>query len=79
MAHLTYRIVQHDGGWSYRADGVFSEPFVSHEAAIRAARKAAEEQRAPGETHEIQYQDREGAWHVEHSDGHDRPVTSVEP
>jgi hypothetical protein len=24
---ITYEIVQHDGGWAYKVNGVFSEPF----------------------------------------------------
>ena len=39
MAKLTYEIVKHDGGWAYRANGTYSEPFPTHDA----ARKAAEE------------------------------------
>ena len=27
MSHVTYKIVEHDGGWAYTVDGVFSEPF----------------------------------------------------
>ena len=50
MAHLTYHIVEHDGGWAYKADGVFSETFPTHDAARAAALRAAGEQRAPGDT-----------------------------
>ncbi|MGB6936062.1 MAG: DUF2188 domain-containing protein, partial [Xanthobacteraceae bacterium] len=27
MPNVTYEIVQHDGGWAYKVDGVFSESF----------------------------------------------------
>ena len=27
MAQVTYEIVEHDGGWAYKVDGVFSEPL----------------------------------------------------
>ena len=27
MSKITYEIVEHDGGWAYRVDGVYSEPF----------------------------------------------------
>ena len=37
MTHVTYRIVQHDGGWAYKVGDVFSETFPSHEAALGAA------------------------------------------
>lgn len=78
MAHITYHVVEHDGGWAYRADGVYSETFPTRAAALKTAKRVAGEQRAPGETHEIQYQDETGAWHVEHADGHDRPITDVD-
>ena len=41
MSHITYKIVEHDGGWAYTVDGVFSEPFRSHAAALAAASAAA--------------------------------------
>lgn len=31
MTKITYEIVEHDGGWAYRVDGVFSESFPSHD------------------------------------------------
>ena len=37
MASITYRIVQHDGGWAYSVGDVFSETFGSHNEAQRAA------------------------------------------
>ena len=27
MSHIIYEIVEHDGGWAYRVDGVVSETF----------------------------------------------------
>ncbi len=27
MSHVTYTIVEHDGGWAYKAGDVFSETF----------------------------------------------------
>jgi hypothetical protein len=55
MTKITYEIVEHDGGWAYRVDGVFSEPFPSHDLARRAAERAAREQIVPGETTPISY------------------------
>ena len=43
MSHVTYKVVQHDGGWAYTVDGVFSEPFPNHAAALAAARRVAAE------------------------------------
>ena len=43
MAEVTYEIVEHDGGWAYTFDGVFSETYPSHPAALKAAQAAAAE------------------------------------
>jgi Uncharacterized protein conserved in bacteria (DUF2188) len=77
MSKISYEIVEHDGGWAYKADGVFSEPFPSHDAACTAAERAVREQRVPGETTAISYEDKEGKWHDEVSPGNDRPETSA--
>jgi hypothetical protein len=77
MSHVTYEIVQHDGGWAYKVEGVFSEPFATHAQALAAARAAAEEQRVPGYTEVIEYEDEKGKWHVETASGSDRPDTDV--
>ncbi|MGE6741670.1 DUF2188 domain-containing protein [Allorhizobium pseudoryzae] len=77
MTKVTYKIVQHDGGWAYRVDDVFSETFPTHDDALAAARIAAAEQQVGGEPEEISWQDSTGKWHVEHSDGGDRPEAEV--
>jgi hypothetical protein len=77
MSQEIYEVVEHDGGWAYKADGVFSEAFPTREAAHQAAERVAREQRAPGEDAEIEYQDADGKWRSEHSRGDDRPSTSV--
>ena len=78
MTKITYEIVEHDGGWAYRADGVFSETFPSHDLARKAAERAAKEQVVPGETTGIQYEDKDGRWHDEVARCNDRPETDVE-
>jgi hypothetical protein len=78
MAHVTYRIVQHDDGWAYTVNGVFSEPFPTHAEALEAARTAAAEQRLPGYTEVIEYEDEKGRWHTETASGRDRPETEVQ-
>jgi hypothetical protein len=78
MSHITYEIVEHDGGWAYRVDGVYSETFPTHDAALTAARRAAGEQRVPGEETGISWEDEKGRWHNELSEGDDRPLTDVE-
>ena len=77
MSHVTYTIVQHDGGWAYKVDGVFSEPFPTHARALAAARSAAREQRVPGRAEAIEYEDEKGKWHTETAAGSDRPETEV--
>jgi len=44
MTDVTYEIVQHDGGWAYKVNGVFSESFPTHADALAAAKAAAAEQ-----------------------------------
>ena len=77
MSKIVYEIVEHDGGWAYKADGVFSETFPSHDAARRAAERAAKEQVVAGNTTGISYEDKDGRWHDEVSRGDDRPETDV--
>ncbi|HTC11780.1 MAG TPA: DUF2188 domain-containing protein [Acetobacteraceae bacterium] len=77
MPKLHYKVVAHDGGWAYTLDGVFSEPFASKEAAQSAAKRIAVEQHVPGETTLIEYEDAVGHWHVELSEGSDRPEADV--
>jgi hypothetical protein len=78
MAKLVYHIVQHDGGWAYKVGDVFSETFPSHDAAMEAARIAAREHQMADEPAPIEYQDEDGRWRQENSDGRDRPTTAVE-
>ena len=77
IAKITYEVVEHDGGWAYRANGVFSEAFPTHALAHEAAERAAREQVIAGETTDISYEDSDGRWHDEVSQGDDRPETSV--
>jgi hypothetical protein len=77
MARVTYEITEHDGGWAYRVDGVYSETFRSHDAARAAARRAAGEQRISGEEAAISWEDERGVWHEELDEGDDRPETEV--
>jgi hypothetical protein len=78
MSKVTYEIVEHDGGWAYQVDGSYSETFPTHDAATRAARKAAAEQEQPGSTTGIEYEDMQGRWHAELSSGDDRPEAEVD-
>src|SRR5438105_7608701 len=77
MIEVTYTIVEHDGGWAYKVGAVFSETFATHAQATAAAKRAAAEQKVPGRTEVIQYEDEDGQWHEETASGSDRPVTSI--
>lgn len=77
MVRVLYEVVEHDGGWAYRVDGVFSETYRSHEAARGAAEHAAREQRLRGEDVAISFEDPNGRWHQEDAKGSDRPETEV--
>ena len=78
MSHVTYKVVRHEDGWAYTVDGAFSESFPTHAEALEAARRAAAEQRVPGQTETIEYEDANGRWHTELAAGRDRPETDVE-
>jgi hypothetical protein len=78
MAHITYKVVAHDGGWTYTRDGVFAETYRTRDAAVKAAKTVAAEQRTPGDTETILYEAADGTWHEELADGGDRPETDVE-
>ncbi|NBB63677.1 DUF2188 domain-containing protein [Pseudomonas sp. ODNR1LW] len=78
MAHVTYRIVEHDGGWAYQSGGTYSETFPTHDDAKAAAVRAAREQKVPDQNAAIEYQTPDGDWVTESADGHDRPQTDVE-
>lgn len=77
MSEVSYEIVEHDGGWAYKVGATFSETFPTHAAALAAARRAAGEQRVPGVTDGIVYEDESGQWREELAEGDDRPQTRV--
>jgi len=77
MTEVTYIIVEHDGGWAYKVGDTFSETFPSHDAALKAAQRAAGEQQVAGETEGITYEDKNAVWHQEVASGDDRPTTQV--
>ncbi len=78
MVEVVYRIVEHDGGWAYQVDGVYSETFPSHDSARDAATRAAHEQRLSGDDAVISFEGSDGRWRQEIAAGGDRPETSVE-
>jgi Uncharacterized protein conserved in bacteria (DUF2188) len=78
MTKIVYEVVEHDDGWAYKVDGVFSETFPSHDKARAAAERAAQEQVVAGDTTSISYEDKDGLWHDEVSTGDDRPETDIE-
>ena len=78
MSSVKYEVVEHDGGWAYRVGATYSETFATHDAALHAAERAVVEQRRPGDTTGIEYEDEKGRWHEELSSGDDRPEAEVE-
>ena len=77
MVKVVYEVVEHDGGWAYKFNNVFSETFPTREAAHGAATRAAAEQRVPGGTEVVQFEDGEGNWREETVRGTDGPSTEV--
>ena len=77
MAHVVYQIVQHESGWAYKVGDVISESYATGELARAAALRAAREQRTPGDTEAIEYEDELGRWRDETSAGGDHPDTEV--
>ncbi|NTH49276.1 hypothetical protein G6K98_32090 [Agrobacterium rhizogenes] len=77
MTTITYHVGEHDGGYGYRLDDVWSETFLDHDAALAAAKSAAQRQHVEGRDVEISYQLADGRWQTEHADGGDRPNTNV--
>jgi len=50
MSKVVYKIIKHENSWAYQARGTISETFPTNEAALEAAKRAAGEQKVPGET-----------------------------
>jgi hypothetical protein len=75
--HVVYEVVEHDGGFAYKVGDVFSETFATRLQAQDAAAAAARRQVRPGSDEEIEYQDADGKWHADRSEGVDRPETEV--
>jgi hypothetical protein len=77
MPQVTYKVIQHDGGWAYKMGSTISETYPTHDLAHAAAARVAGEQKAPGEDEAIAYEDSSGAWREEEAHGGDRPDTGV--
>ncbi|MBI1212591.1 MAG: DUF2188 domain-containing protein [Alphaproteobacteria bacterium] len=76
MSEVHYKIVPHDGGWTYKVGDVFAETYRTKAEAEAAAARAAAEQRVPTSPTDIQYEDEKGNWRTEHSSG-EAPDTDV--
>ena len=77
MTEIHYKIVPHDGGWTYKLGDVFAETFRTHDDAMAAARAVVAEQQLAGDTVPISWQDADGKWHEEVAQGDDRPIADV--
>ncbi len=78
MAKVVYQIVEHDAGWAYSVDGVYSETYPTRDAAHAAADRAAREQRISGDDAAIAFEDATGRWQEDYVHGEDRPETEVQ-
>jgi hypothetical protein len=56
MKKIVYKIMRHDGGWSYEVHGKYSEPFRTREEARQAAKLAARGQASTPEAAPISHQ-----------------------
>jgi hypothetical protein len=77
MVQITYRILQHDGGWAYQSGGTWSETYPDHDSARAAAIAVSREQKVPDEDTLIEYETAAGEWITERADGQDRPQVEV--
>jgi len=77
MTKVVYDIIEHDGGWAFKLGDTISQSFLTHDAAYAAAKRVAMEQRRPGETVGISWEDQRGRWHDELASGDDRPEVEV--
>jgi len=73
LSHVSYIIIEHDGGWAYRVGGHHFRDVPYPRGAHKAAVAAAAEQRAPGETTSIEYETPDSQWREERARGDDRP------
>jgi hypothetical protein len=55
MNKMTYKVVKHEGGWAYEANGTYSKRFRTREAARKAAKSAAGGSAVATETTPISY------------------------
>lgn len=78
MTKVVYEVVEHDGGWAYKVGGALSETYPTHKMAHDAAAAAAQRQQVAGKTDGIVYEDSDGQWHQELSEGNDRPETKLD-
>ena len=63
--HVTYHVDEHDGGWAYRVDQVWSETFPDHASALKAARAAASRQGTSDASVLVTYENTSGQWVTE--------------
>jgi len=75
MSKITYKVLKHQDGWAYQANGTYSEPFCTRDATRKAAKVATSEQTASSETTQISSKDENGRSHTEVDSYSDRPGT----
>jgi hypothetical protein len=63
MSTITYRVVKHEGGWAYEANGIYSAQFQTREAARKAAGLAATAQAVAHKITPPSYEDKNEQWY----------------
>jgi len=71
VSKISYKVLRHDGGWAYEANGTYSESFPTRDAARMAAKLAASAQTTSVETTRISYEDEKGRRHTAVDSGTD--------
>jgi Uncharacterized protein conserved in bacteria (DUF2188) len=79
MRKVTHKVVRHDGGWAYQANGGHSEPFRTRREARTAAKLAASEQATAAGSAEITYETERERWHDKVDGGRAQDSTTPEP
>ncbi len=77
MVKVVYEVVEHDGGWAYKFDKVFSETFPTHEAAHAAAAAPPPSSGCRAGPRRSSLRTARASGTRETASGSDRPVTEV--
>jgi hypothetical protein len=77
MSHVTYQIVEHDGGWAYKVGDCLLRVLCVQGVGADSRPESGSGTNGPGDDEAIEYEDKVGKWHDEDAKGSDRPDTEV--